>query len=141
MLEIRLRYLDGGRVLLRTNEAVNGKRQSLELDNEGDAMRLAYFWNRLYIHDKLKAWLNQRIYALKYSNDKIRIAQAAELIYMLECYRSASLNTICTLIYDQRDRFAFVAPGEKSSHYKIYKNIVVSIISFCGEIKENSIKK
>jgi len=130
---------ENGQMVLHTSEPVDGRRQHVIVQNEADALRLAYFWNRLYIYDKLRAWLKQRVYALKFSNDHHRIEQCAQLLYMLECYREASLNQLCLLIYNQRDLFAFVAPGKKSNHYKIYINTVLPIITFCEGIKGGNI--
>lgn len=127
-------------VLLETNEVVNGKRQQMIIANESDAMRVAYFWQRLYIQDKLKGWLKQRIYALKFSNDQNRIVKCAQLLHMLECYSSISLDALCIMIFRQSNMIHEVAPSSKSSHYKIYSNTILPILQLCAEMRDRHLK-
>src|ERR1700748_1338871 len=104
-----------GQILLQTTEPVNGKKQTALVNTQGDAMRLAYYWNRCYVYEKLTNWLKMRIYAFKLVNDHHRITKAASLLYMLSKFQAASLESLTLMVYMHRDLFEFIAPGEKSN--------------------------
>lgn len=130
-----------GQIMLQTTEKVNGELMRAYVNTRADAIRLAYYWNRCFICDKLKAWLHQRIWALRMINDQDRIAKAGNLIYMLDKYKSTSLENLSLLIYLQRDLFAYLAPESKSGHYKIYTNTVLSIMDFCEKMQSQHVLK
>jgi hypothetical protein len=130
---------ENGSITLQTSDPVSGKIQTVVAPTADAALRVAYFWYRLYICEKLKSWTYQRIYAIRFSNDAGRLEACAKLIAILQLHNSNSLANLATIIYGERDLIAFIAPGVKSNHYKIYQHLVLPIIDFCKSIAEGQV--
>lgn len=120
-------------ILLQTSDRVDGKKQRVFVHTTADAIRLAYFWNRLYIQDKLKSWLGQRVYVLNMHNETKLAITASQLRFMLINYRDISLMQLCKIVIGQEDLFHAIAPGNGSEHRPYYDKTVLSILTFCRE--------
>jgi len=130
---------ENGSITLQTSDPISGRKQTVTASTPDAALRVAYFWYRLYICEKLTAWTQQRIYAIKFSNDASRLEACAKLLGMLQRHSNNSLLVIASQVYQQRDLIAFIAPGEKSNHYKIYQHIVLPIIAFCKTLADGQV--
>jgi len=104
--------------------------------NLQEANRLIYFLNRKYILSKLTSWLKQRRFALQSSPDNGRTLEAAKLIVLLHYYENAGLHVLCQFIINHKTIIETVAPGNHSSQYNHYKNIIQPILVFCHKMSE-----
>lgn len=128
-----------GVYVLQTNEAVGGKKQTVTAQTRDAALRVAYFWYRLYVYEKLTAWVHQRIYAIEFSHDPTRLAACSKLLEQLENHRQASLDALALMVCRQQEKIEAIAPQAKSKHYKIYQHIVLPIVAFCKSIAEGQV--
>jgi hypothetical protein len=120
-LSLVLNYPDG-----RKNEPVTV--------NSGEALRLIYFYNRLYITDTLIHWFTQRYNAYLHVNDTRRF-QADMLAEQVGKYRKASLHQLCQWVIDSEDKICKVAPGTQSRYYNTYQKLIIPIMKFSKEMK------
>ncbi|MHB8209176.1 hypothetical protein [Mucilaginibacter sp.] len=112
----------------------DGHKVNASAVNEGEAKRLVYFYNRLYISDTLTHWLNQRKNVFTHVNDP-RSADAEVLISQVRNYSKTSLKQLCELVIKKEQAISGIAPGTKSRHYGNYERLIIPIIRFCKQMK------
>lgn len=122
--------------VVRSIDPLNGKViQSTEAYTEGAAIRLAHTWNRLYIVEKMVAWLNQRAVALQvaglYEHQKL----ASALSHQILACRSISVANLKEIIIRHEKTIKLIAPGEKSSHHPYYSKVILTILDFCHDME------
>lgn len=110
--------------------------QSVTVYNEGDAIKYAYFVNRLYIIEKMTGWLKQRVHAYQVAGFHKQIELAQDLLGKIEVSSLTSLDHIKRLITENEKTIAFLAPGEKSRQFAYYSTVIRGIVDFCMEMKE-----
>lgn len=105
--------------------------------NESDARRLVYFHNRVYINDKLKAYLNMRLYAYQVAGLRftVHVKTANDLLLQLTVFDKTSMHRICQWVLLHEDAFKLIAPREASKHHKFYASTIAPIMEFCREME------
>lgn len=121
--------------VVETSAPVNGKKQRLTVASEQHAIRIARIWNRLYIIEKLTAWLLQRAYVFSITDRPHSRLACLNMLSVLSGSSRDSINQVGAWVNRHSDELAFLAPGEKSRHYSHYKKIIEPILQFCREME------
>ena len=94
--------------------------------SEQEAMRMLHFKNRKYIIETLTRWLNQRNYALNYSDPK-----GIKLLNFLQYIEKASFDYIRISIGKLRADFESIQPPSTSRFHKHYTTTILPILDYC----------
>ncbi|MDB4919473.1 hypothetical protein [Mucilaginibacter sp.] len=111
------------------------KKEPVTVADKSEAIRLVYFYNRLYVADTLKGWLRERYNVFMHINDFARADMANELTSLIDRFSKASLHQVCQLVIDQQRNLNYIAPRETSRYYKKYAELIIPITLFCQEMK------
>ncbi|MBB2149149.1 hypothetical protein [Pedobacter gandavensis] len=93
-----------------------------------EVKRRMYFHNRLYVVEKLKSWLKQRLYAMPSSEKEISL-----LLCWISEIEKRGFTYICDFIKRKRLNFESIAPAESSKYFNYYTKTIVPILKFCAE--------
>jgi|GEM_PF-1832270 len=132
-------FRDG--LYIRFNIPQNGKvvHEFATAKNISEAKKMMYFRNRNFIYQKIINWLRQREHALVPFSKAVdyahKLTTIHELIIKLEYQEKTSFWNICSFIARHSTDLKYIAPAEKSSHYKNYSRSIIPIINFCIEMK------
>lgn len=123
--------------VVRSINPANGEvYQKATAYSEGDAIRLAHTFNRLYIIEKMTGWLHQRIVALQIGGSDTQVEQAVKLLDRIEICANTSVSHLRKVISANENTIRFIAPGERSRQYAYYQKVILDILFFCQEMKE-----
>lgn len=103
--------------------------------SQGEAIRLANTWNKLYIVETMMRWLNQRMIALKKGECSAQWETARLLSDIMGAGLNHSVEQVKRSIALRESSIRFIAPGPKSGHYKYYQKTILDIVNFCKEKK------
>jgi hypothetical protein len=92
-----------------------------------EAKRRMYFRNRMYILEKLNAWLKQRDHALSASHQQIY-----HLTVWLKEIENRGFIYICDSIKIRRKLIEELAPHHTSRCYNHYSKVILPILDFCS---------
>lgn len=132
MMQVIGTYLSDAALQLETSEKVRGKKQLTVVYSRADVDRLYFFWNRLYIIERMTSFLHQRIFAYRLAGLDSFVEKAEWLLDALGDRSLSGLSSVCKLIVDQEATITAMAPSAKAvSQYTYYNNTIKSIIAYC----------
>lgn len=135
MITVTATEKDNNLYLVQTSEKVNGKRQLRDDVTMAEAARLHYFWTRVFIYERLHAFLKQRQKAYELLNITGMSRFTGNLLDRLEYRQYASLDILCVLVLLMENDIKLIAPGSQSRQYHYYGTTIKTILQYCRERK------
>lgn len=116
---------------LSSSEKVKSKMLKKENLTFSQAERIAYFWTRDYILEKINNYIKQRREAFRL-NSAMKMADACTgMLMMLEMRRYATLRNIMALVVQMERQLQQISPAPSSRHYHFYNVTIRSVLEYC----------